>query len=153
MRNRIEFVERIDAYSLTAVVEQIFHSAGGGSIVVEDSLANQTRKVQDVRLSFRVSALIYAASSRVLGERRMGSQVSRAVDSIGRGNIIGVAIGGNAKHDLVRRETGSTPSLNGLGRRASLDVRTRVGQRSVGTDARVGSPLTLQNKSSDMLLT
>lgn len=149
----MEFVERIDTYSLTAVVEEIFHSAGGSSIVVEDSLADQSRKVQDVRLSFRVSALIHAASSRVLGERRMGSQVSRAVDSIGRRNRIGVAIGGNAKHHLVQREAGAIPSLNGVGRGASLDIGTRVSQRSIGADARVGTPLTLQNKLSDMLLT
>jgi len=128
---------------LTAVVELEFHSAGRGSIVVEESIANQGSKVQDVRFSLRVSALIHAASSRVLGERRMGSQASRAVDGIGRRNGVGVAIGRDAKHDLACRETGISPSLNGIGRRASLDGRTRVIQRSVGTDPRVGSPLTV----------
>jgi hypothetical protein len=135
----------MNAYGLTATVEPRFHSAGGGSIVIEESFANQSSKVLDVRLSFRVSTSIHTASSRVLGERRTGSQISRAVDGIGRRNDKGVAIGGNTKDDLARRETGISPSFDGLGRGASLDVGTGVIQRSVGTDARVGSPLTLQN--------
>ena len=138
-------IERINTYSLTAVVEHRFHSAGGGSIVVEEPVANQSSKVHDVRFSLRISALIHGATSRVLGERRMGGQVSRAVDSIGRRNGIGVAISGNAEHNLFCGETCINPSLDGLGRGANLDGRTRVIQRSVGTDTRVGGPLTLQN--------
>ena len=61
-----------------------------------------------------------------------------------------MAKAGNTKCDLVRRETGGNPSLDGLGGEASLEGRARVIQRSVGTD--FGTPLTLWNKLSDMFL-
>ena len=63
-----------------------------------------------------------------------------------------MTIGGNAQHDLVRRETGSDPSLDGPGGGASLNLRTSVIQRSVGADTRGGSPLTLQNRLSGVFL-
>lgn len=126
MRNVTGDVQRIKAYSLTALVETIFHSIGRGSVALEEPLANQSGKFQDVRCSFWVSALIHGARRGVLGELRVGSQISRAVDGIGRRNGKAVAIGGNAKSYLGCREFGPGPSLNGLGRRTSLDFRTRV---------------------------
>lgn len=146
MRNATGDVQRIKAYSLTALIETVFHSIGRCSVVLEESFANQSGKVHDVRHSFWISALIHGARRGILGELRVGSQISRAIDGIGRRNGKAVAIGGNAKGYLGRRELGPGPSLNGLGRRTSLDCRTRVIQRSVGTDTR-GRELTLRNKS------
>lgn len=142
--------QSLKPYSLTAVVELIFDSVGGSSIILEISFANQSGEVHYVRSGFRVSALINTAGSRVLGKRRVRSQISGAVYGTGRGNRKGVTIAGNAKHDLVRGETSSGPSLNGLGGGAGLEVRARVIQGSVGTDTR--GPLTLRSELSDVLL-
>jgi len=69
--------------SLTTLVERRLDSAGRCSIIVEESLADQFGKIHDIRLGFRVSTLIDAAGSRVLGESRVGGQISRAANSIG----------------------------------------------------------------------
>jgi len=72
-------------------------------------------------------------------------QISGAVNGVGRRYGVGVAIGWNAQHDLVRGETGSDPCLDGLGAGAGWNLGTRVIQRSVGTDTRGSRPLTLEN--------
>lgn len=97
MRNATGDVQRIKTYSLTAFVEKIFHSIGRGSVVLEESFANQSGKVLDVRRRLWVSALIHSARKSALGELSMGSQISTAVDGIGRRDGIGVGIGRNAK--------------------------------------------------------
>ena len=145
----MEIVKRIKADRLAALVELGFHSAGRGSIVIEESATDHSGEGQGVHRGFRVSALINGTGRRVLGESRVGSQVSRTADGIGRSDGKGVAIAGNTKGNLVRRETGGDPSLDSLGGGASLEGRARVIQRSVGTDA--STPLTLWYKLLDML--
>lgn len=110
------------AYRLTAVVESEFDSAGGSPVAVEESLGNQGREVDCVRHGFGVSALIEGAAESVLSEGWVINQVSRAVNCVGRINVKGVAVGGNSKHDLFRREASISPSLNGLYRGARLNV-------------------------------
>lgn len=124
MRNTTGDVQRTKAYSLTAVVKKIFHSISSGSVVLEESIANQSGKVHDVRRRLWVSTLIHGARESVLGELGVGIQISAAVDGIGRRNGEGVGIGSNAKFYLGRRETGTRPGLDSLSRRTSLDVRT-----------------------------
>lgn len=113
-------------------------------------MADHVREIDDIRDSFGVSTLIGGVGIGVLGEGGVGSQISGAVEGVGRRDGVGVAIAGNAQHDLVRGETCGNPSLDGLDRRASLNSRARVVQRSVRTDTRGGSPLTLRNESSDV---
>ena len=127
-------------------------SAGGGSIVVEESFGDQNREILGVRLEFWVSALIGAVGNSVLSERREIFQISGAVNGVGRRYGVGVAVGGNTQHDLVRGETGSDPCLDGLGAGAGLNLRTRIIQGSVGTDTRGSSPLALENELSDVFL-
>jgi len=125
----------------------MFDSAGGGSVILQESLAYQRSEGLGARLSYRVAAFIGTVSIRVLGKSRVGDPIPRAIDGIGRRNVIGLAICGDAKHDLVRRETSIEPGLDSLGGGAGLKIRTSVIQRSVGPDTRVTSPLTLQNES------
>lgn len=135
---------------MTAVVESGLHPAGGGPVAVEESLADQDSEVDGVHHGFGVSTLIERSGHRGLGEGRVVSQVPRAVNGVGRRNVVGMAVGGNSKHDLVRGDASSHPSLDGRGRRTSLNCRTRVIQRRVGADAGGSGPLALRNKLSDV---
>ena len=72
-----------NTYSLTAFVELVLHSAGGGSVVVEESFGDQVREILDVRLGFWVPALVGGVGNGVLGERRVTGQISGAVNGVG----------------------------------------------------------------------
>lgn len=148
----MELIWNKQTYSLTAFVELILDSAGGGPIFIEESFGDQICESLAIRFEFWVSALIGSVGNSVLGERRVIGQISGAVNSVGRCDNVGVAIGWNAQHDLVRGETGSDPCLDGLGAGASLNLGARVIQRGVGTDTRGSGPLTLRNQLSDVSL-
>ena len=120
-----------------------------GSVAVDESLVNQICEGLGPRIGcncnfsgFSVSKLL-AGNTLVGAERGVIGQISIAVDSIGRRNTVGVSIGGDAKHDLVRGDSGTDPSVNGLDGGAIRNLGTSVIQRSVRTDTR-GSPWALQ---------
>jgi len=86
--------------SLAAVVESESDSGGGSAVAVKESLADQGREVDLVRHGFGISALIKGGGKRVRSEMRVINQVSRAVNCVGRSNVIGVAVGGNSEQEL-----------------------------------------------------
>lgn len=106
---------------MTAVVELVFDSIGGSAVAVECSLGDQYREVDLVRPKFGVSTLIEVGGGRDRGEGCVNNKVSRAVNCVGSGNVKGVAISGNPKYDLFRREASISPSLDGLDRGALLN--------------------------------
>lgn len=152
VRNQRKVIKTGNTHGLTAFVELVVHSAGWSSVVVEESFGDQNREILDVRLRLWVSALICGVGNGVLGERGEVCQISRAVNGVGSRNSVGVAIGGDAEQDLVCWETGSSPCLDSFDTGAILNLRTGIVQRSVGTDARGGGPLTLQNELSGVFL-
>jgi len=146
-----------NAHSLTTIVPPILDRAGVGSVAVDESFVNQIYEGLGPRINcncnfsrFSVSELL-AVNTLAGAERRVVGQISIAVDSIRRRNAVGVSIGGDTEYDLVRGDTGTDPSVNGLEGGTVRNLGTSVIQRSVGTDTR-GSPWTLQSGLSDVLL-
>lgn len=101
---------------MAAAVKSVGDSASGGAILVKESLSDHVREGEDVHHGFHVSTLIEGTRARSGSERRVIDQISRAVKGIGCGDVEGVAVGGNTKYDLLRRETGSNPSIDSLDR-------------------------------------
>ena len=80
------------AYSLTTVVKRVLFSTGESPVGVEESLADHGSEGDVVRHRFGVAALIDLVGDRALGERWVIGQVSSAVEGVGGGNVIRVAV-------------------------------------------------------------
>ena len=101
-------------------------------------MGDHVRECYGVHRAFRGSTLIDGAGVRDRDAMRVFYQLPVAANSLGGSNIERVAIGGNAKHDLVCREAGSDPSIETLDRRASREVRASITQRRVGPNSTSG---------------